>query len=87
MEGSDKGSNRNLTADHMRNFLDCMKSREKPHADVEEGHKSTIFAHLGNISLWTRSRLEWDAKAERLTNNDAANDHLMYEYRAPWKLG
>ncbi|MFP4499364.1 MAG: Gfo/Idh/MocA family protein [Candidatus Hydrogenedentota bacterium] len=86
-EGSDKGSNRNLTADHMRNFLDCIKTREKPHADVEDGHKSTTFAHLGNISLWTKARLEWDAKAERITNNDAANDQLMYEYRQPWKLG
>ncbi len=81
-----KGSNHNLTTDHMRNFLDCIKSREKPNADVEDGHRSTTFAHLGNIALETMSRLEWDPKAERITNNEAANALLDYEYRAPWKL-
>ena len=76
-----------VTVQHMRNFLDCIKSRTKPNADVEDGHRSTTIAHLGNIALWTRSRLEWDPKAERVLNNDAANEYLEYEYRAPWKLG
>ncbi len=76
-----------VTVQHMRNFLDCIKSRAKPNADVEDGHRSTTIAHLGNIALWTRSRVEWDAKAERVLNNDAANGYLEYEYRAPWKLG
>ncbi len=74
------------TTQHMRNFLDCVKSGEKPNADVEIGHRSTTFSHLGNIALATRSRLDWDAKAERVTNNEAANAMLHYEYRAPWKL-
>jgi predicted dehydrogenase len=76
-----------VTVQHMRNFLDCIKSRNKPNADVEDGHRSTTIAHLGNIALWTRSRLEWDPKGERVLNNDAANEYLEYEYRAPWKLG
>ncbi|HEX72676.1 MAG TPA: gfo/Idh/MocA family oxidoreductase, partial [Candidatus Hydrogenedentes bacterium] len=80
------GGNQNLTTLHMRNFLDCIKSREKPHCDVEEGHRSTIFAHLANIALETRSRIEWDPVAERITNNEAANALLHYEYRPPWKL-
>jgi len=74
------------TIAHMRNFFDCIKSRQRPHCDVEEGHRSTVFAHLANISLATRSRLDWDSKAERITNNEAANALLHYEYRAPWKL-
>ena len=37
--------------DHVRNFLDCLKTREKPRADVEIGHRSTSMAHLANISL------------------------------------
>lgn len=81
-----KGGNENLTSVHMRNFLDCIKSREKPRCDAEEGHRSTIFAHLANIALETRSRIEWDPAAERITNNEAANALLHYEYRAPWKL-
>jgi predicted dehydrogenase len=82
-----KAGEGDLTVDHIRNFLDCVKSRENPNADVEEGHRSTTFAHLANIALLTRSRLEWDAQAERITNNEAANELLHYEYRAPWKLG
>ena len=79
--------NWSLTATHARNFLDCIKTREKPAADIELGHRSTTFSLLANISLWTGSRLEWDAAAERCVGNDAANDLLHYEYRKPWKLG
>ena len=81
-----KSSDGDLTARHIRNFLDCVKSRQEPTADVEEGHLSTVFAHLGNIALATRSRLEWDPERERITNNKAANSLLHYEYRKPWTL-
>jgi predicted dehydrogenase len=81
-----RGDDGDLTDAHMRNFLDCIKSREKPNADVEDGHRSTTFAHLANIALETRSRIEWDPEKERITNNKAANKLLHYEYRAPWKL-
>lgn len=70
---------------HARNFLDCVKSRHRPNADVEEGHRSTTFALLGNIALATKARLDWDADGERFTNNDRANELLDYEYRPPWK--
>jgi predicted dehydrogenase len=72
---------------HARNFLDCVKSRERPHCDVEEGHRSTSYAHLANIALATKSRLEWDIETERFTNNAAANELLDYEYRQPWSHG
>ncbi len=81
------GGNDNLTAQHARNFLDCVKSREKPNADVEIGHRSTTMSLLANISLATGERLEWDAEKEQITNNPEANELLHYEYRKPWKLG
>ena len=81
------GANRNLTAAHARDFLDCVKSRAKPHADVEIGHRSTTMSLLANISLVTGRRLEWDAEEERITSPKEANDLLHYEYRKPWKLG
>ena len=77
----------NLTAQHARNFLDCIKSREKPTADVEEGHRSTTMSLLAKISHATRLRLEWDAGGEQITNSEEANSMLHYEYRQPWKLG
>ncbi|MCP5112278.1 MAG: gfo/Idh/MocA family oxidoreductase, partial [bacterium] len=42
-----------LTAVHIRNFLDCVKSRNRPNCDLETGHRSTMFAHLANIALET----------------------------------
>lgn len=82
-----KSGNASLTARHARNFLDCMRTREKPRADVEIGHRSTSFSLMANISLAVGERLYWDAEKERFTNSEAANEMLHYEYRAPWKLG
>ena len=76
-----------MTVAHARNFLDCMRSRKPANADIEIGHRSTTMSLLANISLATRSRLEWDAQQERFTNNSEANNLLHYEYRQPWKLG
>ncbi|MDO4569724.1 MAG: Gfo/Idh/MocA family oxidoreductase [Planctomycetia bacterium] len=71
---------------HTLNFLQCIRSRELPTADVEIGHRSTLMSHMANISLAVKQRLEWDATNERFLNCDAANAMLHYEYRAPWKL-
>jgi len=75
------------TAFHARNFLDCVKSRAKCNCDILEGHRSTAGTLIANIAHKTRSYLEWDGKAERFTNNAAANKLLHYSYRAPYKLG
>lgn len=80
------GSNRDSTANLVRNFVDCVKTRQAPLCPLEEGHRSTSFAHLANIALATRERLQWDAEKERFTNSEAANKLLQYEYRNPWKL-
>ncbi len=76
-----------VTKLHIRNFLDCIKSRAVPNYPLEEGHRSTIFSHLGNIARATKTKLDWDADAEKFINNDAANAMLHYEYRSPWELG
>ena len=81
-----KISEPNHTVQHTRNFLDCMRSRAKPNADVETGHRSTTMSHLANIALATHSLIEWDAQREVITNNNQANELLHYEYRKPWKL-
>jgi predicted dehydrogenase len=80
------GSSGDSTGTLVRNFLDCVKSRKTPLCPLEEGHRSTSFAHLANIALKMKSRLEWDPANERFTNNEAANQLLHYDYRKPWKL-
>jgi predicted dehydrogenase len=82
-----QGTDGDLTVQHARNFLDCMRSRKTPNADIEEGHRSTTMSLLTKISLATRLRLEWDGEKEQITNSKEANDMLHYEYRKPWKLG
>jgi predicted dehydrogenase len=81
-----KASDGDLDQQAARDFLDCVKTRKRPSADVEEGHRSTTFAHLANIALATRTRLEWDHQSERFTNCEQANALLHYEYRKPWSL-
>jgi predicted dehydrogenase len=85
-EFGDLDTKENSSANLIRNFLDCVKSGEEPLCPLEKGHRSTTFAHLANISLKMNMRLEWDPVSERITNNQAANEHLHYEYREPWKL-
>ena len=71
---------------HARNFLECIHSRAKCNADVLIGHLSTSATLIGNIAHKTGAHLQWDARAERFTNSEAANRLLSYKYRAPYKL-
>ncbi len=81
-----KATDGDLDQQAARDFLDNVKGRKRPAADIEEGHRSTTFAHLANIALATRKRLEWDHRLERFTHCDEANQLLHYEYRKPWSL-
>ena len=74
------------TPRHARDFLDCVKSRARCTCDVETGHRSTTAALIANVALRRRALLEWDAKAERFTNDDEANRLLVPTYRAPYAL-
>jgi predicted dehydrogenase len=82
-----KGMDGDLTVQHIRNFLDCVKSRKQTNCDMETGHRSTTFALLANIALASKSRIDWDPKNERIIGNKKANNLLQYKYRKPWKLG
>jgi len=74
------------TIAHARDFLDCIRSRQTPRADVEIGHRSTTFSILANIALAAKARIEWDAERETITSPTEANSLLHYEYRKPWVL-
>jgi predicted dehydrogenase len=73
--------------DHMRNFLDCVRSRQSPICDIEVGYRSVTVCHLGNISLRLGGRtLSWDPSAERFKGDALANEMLARKMRAPWTL-
>ncbi len=64
------------TAPHVKNFIDCIKTRETANADVAFGHRSTSICNLINIVRevgLVGKRLKWDPEAEQFTNCDEAN--------------
>jgi predicted dehydrogenase len=71
---------------HERNFLECVKSRQRPNSDVEIGRLSTTLCHLGNISYRLGRDVRFDAKTETFVNDKEANALLTKEYRAPYVL-
>jgi predicted dehydrogenase len=74
-------------AAHIRNFLDCVKSRKRPNADIEEGHLTAVMCHLGNIATRLGRSLKWDPDKEQIIGDAEANRMCDRPYRAPWKLG
>ena len=72
--------------DHAQVFLDCIRSRCKPPADVEVGHFASNPGHLMNISWRVGRRIAWDAEREQVLNDPEANALVTKHYRTPWKL-
>jgi predicted dehydrogenase len=71
---------------HIRNFLDCVKSRRQPVENLEEGHYISTIAHLGNIALRSGQRILWNPKDEKIENNPEADRLVGLDYRKPWML-
>ena len=58
---------------HARNFIECVRTRQRPIADVETGHRSTVVPHLGNISYRIGGRkIRWDAEKEQIADDPQA---------------
>jgi len=74
-------------SDHVRNFLDCVKSRNRPISDIEIGHRSTSTCHLANVAYRSKERIVWDVANQRLLQGGPEARRLLgREYRAPWKM-
>ena len=68
----------------MRNFLDCVKSRKRTIADVEDGHWTALACHLANISLRVGRKLKWDPLKEEIVGDAQAAAMMRRPYRKPW---
>ncbi len=75
-----------VSNDHHRNFLDCVKSRQRPICDVEIGHRTAIACHLGNIAAYTGKKVVWDAANEKIIGDAELAAQVERPYRSPWKL-
>lgn len=73
---------------HAQNFVDCMRSRERPVADLETvGHASSLLCHLGNAAWRAGRALQFDQEQYRFVGDEDANQYLTRpEYRKPWVL-
>jgi predicted dehydrogenase len=73
---------------HVQNFLECIKSRQRPYCDLETiGHPASVLCHAGNISARLGRKLVLDAKTETFENDKEANAlRGRPEYRKPWVL-
>ncbi len=71
---------------HMENWLSCIKTRQKPVADVEIGHRSVTVCHLANIARELGRKLHWDPVKEQFVNDDEANTYLTRPRRKGYEL-
>jgi len=71
---------------HMGNFLDCIRSREKCVSDLSIGHRTTTICNLGNIVMQLKRKLSWDPVKESFVDDVQANRLLQRPMRAPWRL-
>ncbi len=70
---------------HWTNFLECVRTRQKPNSDIETCYKSSAACILGNVSMRARTRIDWDDQ-NRTVRQSEARAYLNREYRAPWAL-
>jgi predicted dehydrogenase len=70
---------------HVRNFLDCVKSRKRPAADIENGHWANTVCRLGNIAYRVGRTLHWDQAREQIVNDPEAQRLALGSYRDPWR--
>jgi predicted dehydrogenase len=78
------GDDKAQFVDHVRNFLDCVKSRQQPISDLESAHRSVTACHLVNLSLRLGRKLRWDASKETILDDSEAEGWLVRPYRGPW---
>ena len=71
---------------HHRDWVDCIRSRKRPVADVEVGARSVAISILGNLAYWHRRRLRWDPERWEFVGDAEANKWLDRERRDPWQL-
>ena len=72
---------------HVRNFLDCVKTRQTPACPPEVGRAAALHVHAANIAARVgEPYLIWDDRNNRFTNSEKANAYVIPDYRAPWTL-
>jgi predicted dehydrogenase len=69
---------------HQKNFVECVRSRKLPNADIMEGHLSTLHCHLANIVARSGRNVTFDQGTETILNDQEANLYVSRSYRTHW---
>jgi hypothetical protein len=77
-----------ISSPHMQNFIDSVRSRQKPIATIEKGCSTAIVCCLGNIANELKRPIKWDPATYTFIDDKEATAHRLmgYEYRAPYHL-
>ena len=71
---------------HCENFVRAIRFGDTLNAEIEIGHRSALYAHLGNISHWASDRVVYDENSRKITSSVEADLLVTPEYRGPWKF-
>jgi len=71
---------------HCENFVRAIRYGDPLHAEIGIGHRSALFAHLGNLAFWSNERVVYDETRRRITSSEKADTLITPAYRAPWKF-
>jgi hypothetical protein len=80
------GAGEDATGMHVEDFIECVRSRKKPVADIEIGHRASVVSHLGNIAYRTGRKIHWNAAREQIRDDPKAAEYLGRQVRKPWDL-
>jgi predicted dehydrogenase len=70
---------------HILNFLDCVRSRQTPNADIEQGHRSVLLCHLANVAYRVGHTIRCDPKNGHILDDKAAQALWGRTYEPGWE--
>jgi predicted dehydrogenase len=79
-----KGDEQDDHRKHVRDFIECVKTRKRPAADIEIGRLAALYAHLGNVAARTGRAVAWNESTAAFESDAEANALIRPTYRAPW---
>lgn len=71
---------------HRRNFIDCVKTRQKTISPIEAAVRADTICHLDDIAIRLGRKIRWDPEKEVCINDEQANRMLTRPMRSPWYL-
>lgn len=84
-EETGKGTGAGGEQQHIENFLDCVRTGKAPNSEIEEGQRSTLLCHLGNISYKLGRMLKFDPVTRKIVGDKDADALWGREYRPGWE--